>query len=192
MIPRHRCIPLIRMEGDTLGSDGGYSDEEEEYVQDDPAYQEDGDNREAGEGGGDDGLENHSKMVAFQAAIKAVLNRQIEKMWQEVRSTGRTVGMGKQEAEESARELHDHQKKLVLEEDGVRVVDLKLARYQKKRKNREEQNGRFRAEVESAEVEVEQRNVQNTELREELNKLSGEAIHLQTIRLEVENRVRKL
>ena len=31
-----------------------------------------------------DGLGGHAKMVAFHAAIKAVLNRQLEKMGQEV------------------------------------------------------------------------------------------------------------
>ena len=33
---------------------------------------------------GEDGLGGHAKMVAFHAAIKAVLNRQLEKMGQEV------------------------------------------------------------------------------------------------------------
>ena len=41
--------------------------------------------------------------------------------------------MGSEESEESARELHEQQKKLVLEEDNVRNVDTKLGRMQKKR-----------------------------------------------------------
>ena len=50
--------------------------------------------------------------------------------------------MGSEESEESARELHEQQKKLVLEEDNVRNVDTKLGRMHKKRGNREGENGR--------------------------------------------------
>ena len=38
--------------------------------------------------------ENHGKMVAFHAAIKTVLVRQLEKMHGEVRETGRLVVIG--------------------------------------------------------------------------------------------------
>ena len=38
--------------------------------------------------------ENHGKMVAFHAAIKTVLVRQLEKMQGEVRETGRLVVIG--------------------------------------------------------------------------------------------------
>ena len=51
--------------------------------------------------------------------------------------------MGSEESEESARELQERQKKLVLEEDNVRNVDTKLGRMQRKRGNREGENGRF-------------------------------------------------
>ena len=51
--------------------------------------------------------------------------------------------MGSEESEESARELHEQQKKLVLEEDNVRNVDTKLVRMLRKRGNREGENGRF-------------------------------------------------
>ena len=51
--------------------------------------------------------------------------------------------MGSEESEESARELHEQQKKLVLEEDNVRNVDTKLGRMQKKRGKREGENSRF-------------------------------------------------
>ena len=60
-----------------------------------------------------------------------------------VRNTNRLASMGSEESEESARELHEQQKKLVLEEDNVRNVDTKLARMQKKRGNREGENERF-------------------------------------------------
>ena len=60
-----------------------------------------------------------------------------------MRNTGRLVSLGSEESEESARELHEQQKKLVLEEDNVRNVDTKLARMQKKRGNREGENGRL-------------------------------------------------
>ena len=137
----------------------------------------------------DEDIGGHAKMVAFQAAIRAVLGRQVEKMEQEVRNTSRLVAIGDKEVEESARELHDHQKKLVLEEDAVRVINNKLAKQLKKRTNREEENGRFRVEVEQLEEEVEARNVAGGELRDELNKLSGEQIHLQAVRLGLENQV---
>ena len=39
--------------------------------------------------------------------------------------------------------MHEQQKKLVLEEDTVRLVDTRLVRLQKKRGNREAENGRF-------------------------------------------------
>ena len=61
----------------------------------------------------------------------------------QVRNTNRLASMGSEESEESARELHEQQKKLVLEEDNVRNVDTKLGRMQKKRGNREGENGRF-------------------------------------------------
>ena len=38
--------------------------------------------------------EDHTKMVAFHTAIKAVLERQLEKMQGEVRETGRLVTIG--------------------------------------------------------------------------------------------------
>ena len=59
-----------------------------------------------------------------------------------VRNTGRQVSLGSEESEESARDLHEQQKKLVLEEDTVRLVDTRLARMLKKRGNREAENGR--------------------------------------------------
>ena len=60
-----------------------------------------------------------------------------------VRNTNRLASMSSEESEESARELHEQQKKLVLEEDNVRNVDTKLGRMQKKRGNREGENSRF-------------------------------------------------
>ena len=147
------------------------------------------DNEDVNDEDAEEDIGGHAKMVAFQAAIRAVLGRQVEKMEQEVRSTNRLVAIGNQEVEESARELHDHQKKLVLEEDGVRVINNKLAKQLKKRTNREEENGRFRVEVEQPEEEMEARNGSAGELRDELNKLSGEQIHLQAVRLGFENQV---
>ena len=49
-----------------------------------------------------------------------------------VRNTNRLASMGSEESEESARELQERQKKLVLEEDNVRNVDTKLGRMQKR------------------------------------------------------------
>ena len=60
-----------------------------------------------------------------------------------MRNANRLASMGSEESEESARELHEQQKKLVLEEDNVRNVDTKLGKMQKKRGNREGENGRF-------------------------------------------------
>ena len=61
-----------------------------------------------------------------------------------MRNTGRQVSLGSEEVEESARDLHEQQKKLVLEEDTVRNVDTKLGRLQRKRGNRDAENGRFK------------------------------------------------
>ena len=60
-----------------------------------------------------------------------------------MRNTGRQVSLGSEESEESARDLHEQQKKLVLEEDTVRLVDTRLIRLQKKQSNREAENRRF-------------------------------------------------
>ena len=49
-------------------------------------FDEDGEEDEEG-----DGLGGHAKMVAFHAAIKAVLTRQLEKMGQEVRATEQSL-----------------------------------------------------------------------------------------------------
>ena len=59
-----------------------------------------------------------------------------------MRNTGRQVSLVSEESEESARVLHEQQKKLVLEEDTVRLVDTRLGRMLKKRGNREAENGR--------------------------------------------------
>ena len=48
---------------------------------------------------------------------------------------------------------------------------------------------RFREEVEQLEEEVESRNLAMADLREELNKLGGDQIHLQAQRLQMENQV---
>jgi hypothetical protein len=154
-----------------------------DYNADDVDDDADGSDDEGG------GLQGHAKMVAFHAAIKAVLGRQLERMEQEVRGSGRLAALGGQEAEESARQLHGHQKRLVLEEDGVRTADTKLTRVTRKRTRRGEENGRFRVDVEKLEEEVEQSNLAGGDLREELNLLSGRHLHLQAVRLDRENQV---
>ena len=53
------------------------------------------------------------------------------------------ASMGCEESEESGRELHEQEKKLLLEEDNVRNVDTKLGRMQRKRGKREGENRRF-------------------------------------------------
>ena len=84
--------------------------------------------------------ENHHKLMAFQIAIRAVFERQIEKLQLEVNESSRIVSLGAKESEEAARELHDEQKGLVLEEDNVRVNTKKLERSQKRRETREKEN----------------------------------------------------
>ena len=59
-------------------------EEEEEDVGDDNNPGDDNLDDAGDEDDGEDGLGGHAKMVAFHAAIKAVLNRQLEKMGQEV------------------------------------------------------------------------------------------------------------
>ena len=57
-------------EAEDVGEDNNHGDDNLDDVGDEDA--------------GEDGLGGHAKMVAFHAAIKAVLNRQLEKMGQEV------------------------------------------------------------------------------------------------------------
>ena len=60
-------------------------EDEDEDVGDDNNHGDDNLDDDVGdEDYGEDGLGGHAKMVAFHAAIKAVLNRQLEKMGQEV------------------------------------------------------------------------------------------------------------
>ena len=62
-------------------------EDEDEDVGDDNNHGDDNLDDDVGdEDYGEDGLGGHAKMVAFHAAIKAVLNRQLEKMGQEVDS----------------------------------------------------------------------------------------------------------
>ena len=56
-------------------------------------------------------------------------------------SNSNSNSMGCEESEESGRELHEQQKKLLL--DNVRNVDTKLGRMQRKRGKREGENRRF-------------------------------------------------
>ena len=59
-------------------------EEEEEDVGDDNNPGDNNLDDVGDEDDGEEGLGGHAKMVAFHAAIKAVLNRQLEKMGQEV------------------------------------------------------------------------------------------------------------
>ena len=58
-------------------------------------------------------------------------------------SNSNSNSMGCEESEESGRELHEQEKKLLLEKDNVRNVDTKLGRMQRKRGKREGENRRF-------------------------------------------------
>ena len=108
--------------------DQNYEDKEDEGLQDDGEY-----------GAGDELPEDHFKMSAFQVTIKKVLERQIEKLNLEVKEAARLVSIGGKESEEAAKNLHDEQKFLVLEEDNVRVTTGKLEKTQRKREKREKQ-----------------------------------------------------
>ena len=94
-----------------------------------------------------------------------------------------------QESEESAKELHEEQKALVLEEDNVRNSSKKLEKTQKMRERREFENRTFRSEAEKLEEEVEDKNHQNSSLRSKVNQLTGENLHLRVMRLDMENEV---
>ena len=59
-------------------------EDEDEDVGEDNNHGDDNLDDVGDEDDGEDGLGGHAKMVAFHAAIKAVLNRQLEKMGQEV------------------------------------------------------------------------------------------------------------
>ena len=72
-------------EEDQQEVDGMEEEDDVDYgEEDDPEGNLDEDGEEDGEG---DGLGGHAKMVAFHAAIKAVLTRQLEKMGQEVKAS---------------------------------------------------------------------------------------------------------
>ena len=94
-----------------------------------------------------------------------------------------------QESEESAKELHEEQKALVLEEDNVRNSSKKLEKTQKMRERREFENRTYRSEAEKLEEEVEDKNHQNSSLRSKVNQLTGENLHLRVMRLDMENEV---
>ena len=131
--------------------------------------------------------ENHYKMVAFHAAIKAVLERQVEKLQLEVNESKRLVDLGVKESEEFAKELHEEQKGLVLEEDVVRNSSKKLERKQNKRERREFENRNYRSEAEKLDEEIEVKSLQNASLRSKVNDLTGQNLHLRVSRLDVEN-----
>lgn len=133
--------------------------------------------------------ENHHKMAAFQIAIRTVLQRQIEKVQIEVNESNRLVTIGSKESEEAAKNLHDEQKCLVLEEDNVRVAARKLEKTQNKRESREKENRHYRTEVDKSDVDIEQRVVHNEALRSTVNDLTGQSLHHQLQRLDVENQV---
>ena len=138
----------------------------------------------------DDNLaDNHGKMLAFQVSLRSVLQRQIDKLYNEVSESKRLVSLGARETEEAARTLHDEQKSLVLEEDNVRITARKLDRTQRKRENREVENKEYRVEVERSDGDIELRIVHNEELRSRVNDLSGQSLHCQLQRLEMENAV---
>ena len=128
-------------------------------------------------------------MMAFQRTIRLVLERQIEKLQLEVNESSRLASIGSQHTEESAKELHDEQKSLVLEEDNVRVNAKKLEKTQNKRQKREKENRNYRSEVETNESDLENRVVHNEKLRSEVNDLTGQSLHYQVQRLDIENQV---
>ena len=140
-------------------------------------------------GDGDELPEDHFKMSAFQITIKKVLERQIEKLNLEVKETARLVSIGGKESEEAAKNLHEEQKFLVLEEDNVRVTTGKLEKTQRKREKREKQNRDYRVELEAVEADIEARVVHNEELRAEVNDLTGQSLHHRLQRLDMENQV---
>ena len=140
-------------------------------------------------GAGDELPEDHFKMSAFQITIKKVLERQIEKLNLEVKETARLVSIGGKESEEAAKNLHEEQKFLVLEEDNVRVTTGKLEKTQRKREKREKQNRDYRVELEAVEADIEARVVHNEELRAEVNDLTGQSLHHRLQRLDMENQV---
>ena len=158
--------------------DQNYEDKEDEGLQDDGEY-----------GAGDELPEDHFKMSAFQVTIKKVLERQIEKLNLEVKEAARLVSIGGKESEEAAKNLHDEQKFLVLEEDNVRVTTGKLEKTQSKREKREKQNRDYRVELEAVEADIEARVVHNEELRAEVNDLTGQSLHHRLQRLDMENQV---
>ena len=172
---------------DPMADDNKNNDEDENL---DREEESEGEQQEAENyDDGDELPEDHFKMSAFQITIRKVLERQIEKLNLEVKETARLVSIGSKESEEAAKNLHDEQKLLVLEEDSVRVTTGKLERNQRKREKREKQNRDYRGELESVEADIETRVVHNEELRAEVNDLTGQSLHHRLQRLDMENQV---
>ena len=172
---------------DPMADDNKNNDEDENL---DREEESEGEQQEAENyGDGDELPEDHFKMSAFQITIRKVLERQIEKLNLEVKETARLVSIGSKESEEAAKNLHDEQKLLVLEEDSVRVTTGKLERTQGKREKREKQNRDYRGELETVEADIETRVVHNEELRAEVNDLTGQSLHHRLQRLDMENQV---
>ena len=163
-----------------------FSEDEEQINMEDTIY-DTKDEKEEEEG--PEIPDNHYKMVAFHAAIKAVLERQVEKLQLEVNESKRLVDVGQKESEEFAKELHEEQKGLVLEEDIVRNSSKKLEKKQNKRERRELENRNYRVEAEKLDEEIEVKSLQNSSLRSKVNDLTGENLHLRVSRLGVENEV---
>ena len=172
---------------DPMADDNKNNDEDENL---DREEESEGEQQEAENyDDGDELPEDHFKMSAFQITIRKVLERQIEKLNLEVKETARLVSIGSKESEEAAKNLHDEQKLLVLEEDSVRVTTGKLERTQRKREKREKQNRDYRGELETVEADIETRVVHNEELRAEVNDLTGQSLHHRLQRLDMENQV---
>ena len=172
---------------DPMADDNKNNDEDEDL---DREEESEGEQQEAENyDDGDELPEDHFKMSAFQITIRKVLERQIEKLNLEVKETARLVSIGSKESEEAAKNLHDEQKLLVLEEDSVRVTTGKLERTQRKREKREKQNRDYRGELETVEADIETRVVHNEELRAEVNDLTGQSLHHRLQRLDMENQV---
>ena len=74
----------------------------------------------------DDLPEDHPRMVAFQKALTAVLQRQLARTQDQLKEAEQLYREKKGESDKAGKRLHEEQKKLVLEEEAVRVVSRKL------------------------------------------------------------------
>ena len=112
--------------------------------------------------------EDHPRMVAFQKALTAVLQRQLARTQEQLKEAEQLYREKKGETAKAGKRLHEEQKKLVLEEEAVRVVSRKLDTIKGQRIQTENEAKELRKEVEQLTTELEAEENKTDVLREQV------------------------